>query len=359
MMRTGRPTIRLELSEQERVQLERLASARKSAQAEAKRARIVLLSAAGDDDKTVASKLTMSAHSVGKWRRRYAAEGLAGLSDAPRSGAPRSISDEKVAEILRMTLEQKPPRATHWSTRSMARKMGLSNERVSRIWNTFGLQPHRAETFQLSTDPFFVEKVRDVVGLYLSPPNNALVLSLDEKSQCQALERSQPILPMGPGVPEGQTHDYFRHGTTTLFAALDVKSGEVYAQCKSRHRQKEFLDFLRHLEKITPPELDLHVIVDNYGTHKTKSVRQWLLRHPRWHLHFIPTHSSWLNQVERFFAKITTEVIRRGSFRSLPELKKAILQYIQEHNQDPSPFRWTATPDQIFDKISNFCSKLT
>lgn len=358
-MAGGRPTIRLELTTAQRSELEQLTRARKSAQAEAMRAKAVLLSADGLTDQQVAREIGLSNASVGKWRKRYAAEGMAGLTDAPRSGAPRSIGDDQVAEVLRLTLESKPEQGTHWSTRKMADKVGISNERVSVIWRIFGLQPHRTETFQLSTDPFFVEKVRDVVGLYMSPPENALVLCVDEKSQCQALERSQPILPMMPGLPERRSHDYFRHGTTTLFAALDVKTGEVYAQCQPRHRHQEFLKFLRHIEKTTPPDLDLHVIVDNYAAHKTKAVRQWLVRHPRWQLHFIPTHSSWLNQVERFFAKITLEVIRRGSFASVAQLRTAILEYIDQHNADPAPFNWTATADQIFEKITRYCNKLS
>jgi transposase len=357
-MSRGRPTVRIELSESQRRELEQLTKARKSAQAEATRARAVLLCAEGLHDGEVAPRVGLSSHSVGKWRRRYLEEAMTGLSDAPRSGPPRQISDEQVAELLRLTLESKPERGTHWSTRKMAAKMGLSNERVSVIWRTFGLQPHRTESFQLSTDPYFVEKVRDVVGLYLSPPQNALVLCVDEKSQCQALERSQPILPMISGRPARHSHDYFRHGTTTLFAALDVKTGEVYAQCQPRHRQEEFVGFLRHLEATIPQDLQLHVVMDNYAVHKTKAVRQWLLRHPRWHLHFIPTHSSWLNQVERFFAKITQEVIRRNSFTGLAQLKKAILDYIANHNQNPTPFRWTATADRIFEKIGGYCNKL-
>lgn len=358
-MAGGRPTIRLKLSKEQLGELQRMADARKTPQAEARRAQAVLLSAEGLDDKEVGKRVGLSNTSAGKWRKRYAQEGIGGLTDAPRSGPPRTISDEKVAEVLRLTLETKPAQGTHWSTRRMAARAGISNERVSVIWRTFGLAPHRSESFQLSTDPHFVEKVRDVVGLYMSPPSNALVLSLDEKSQCQALERAQPILPMMPGgAPERASHDYFRHGTTTLFAAMDVKTGEVFAQCKPRHRQKEFLEFLRHIERTTQPGLAIHVVVDNYATHKTTAVRQWLLRHPRWQLHFIPTHSSWLNQVERFFAKITLEVIRRGSFTSVPNLRKAIVNYIDTYNVDPKPFVWTATAERIFEKIEKFCGKL-
>lgn len=357
-MAGGRPTIRLELTGLERAELTRITEARKAPQAEAKRARAVLLSADGLDDKEVGRKVGFSNSTAGKWRKRYAMEGIAGLTDAPRSGPPRTIGDEKVAEVLRLTLASKPKKGTHWSTRKMAAKAGISNERVSVIWRAFGLAPHRAETFQLSTDPHFVEKVRDVVGLYVSPPHNALVLSLDEKSQCQALERSQPVLPMMSGSPERSSHDYFRHGTTTLFAALDVKTGEVFAQCKPRHRQKEFLEFLRHIERSTPADLAIHVIMDNYGTHKTKAVREWFVRHPRWQFHFIPTHSSWLNQVERFFAKITLEVIRRGSFTSVHQLRNAILDYIESHNDDPKPFSWSVSADRIFEKIEKYCNKL-
>lgn len=358
LMKRGRPAQRPKLSDQERAELLRMAEARKTPQAEARRARSVLLSGDGLSDEEISGLVGLSRPSVGKWRKRFLAEGIGGLSDAPRSGPPRQISDEQVAEILRLTLEAKPEQSTHWSTRTMAAKVGISNERVSVIWRTFGLAPHRSETFQLSTDDYFVEKVRDVVGLYMSPPQNALVLSVDEKSQCQALERSQLILPMMSGMPERASHDYFRHGTTTLFAALDVKTGEVFAQCKPRHRQAEFIEFLRHIERSTPQELSIHVIVDNYATHKTKAVREWLLRHPRWQLHFIPTHSSWLNQVERFFAKITLSVIRRGSFTSVAQLRNAILRYVDNHNQNPVPFRWSASPERIFEKIKKFCNKL-
>jgi transposase len=303
-------------------------------------------------------KVGWCAQTVGTLRRRFYQVRLEGLCDLPRSGAPRTISDEKVAEVVRLTLETKPKQATHWSTRAMARRCGLSNETIHRIWKTFGLQPHRSETFQLSTDPQFVEKVRDVVGLYMSPPQNALVLCLDEKSQIQALERSQPILPLAVHQPERQTSDYFRHGTTSLFAALDVASGEVYARCQRRHRQSEFLTFLRQLEASTPKGLEIHAILDNYAAHKTAKVRLWIARHPRWHLHFIPTHSSWLNQVERFFAKITDQRIHRESFRSVEHLKKAILDYIQHHHKNPKPFKWTASAELILHKVEHLCNSL-
>ena len=358
-MKTGRPKQPLILTEQERDSLVKASRRRSAGNQDVVRAKVILLCADGLANRDVAHRTGLSEHTVGTWRKRFLETRMAGLIDLPRSGRPRSIGDEKVAEIIRMTLETKPDKATHWSTRSMAAKAGCSNERVSRIWRTFGLRPHRIETFQLSTDPLFVEKVRDVAGLYLSPPQNALVLCVDEKSQIQALERSQPILPLRPGQAERHTADYFRHGTTTLFAALDVKTGEVYGQCHKRHSQNELLEFFRHLERTTPPELDLHLVMDNYATHKTERVRQWLARHPRWHIHFIPTHSSWLNQVERFFAKITNEMIRRGSFRSVVELKSSILRYLDAHNADPKPFRWTATPEAILSKVENICKKLS
>lgn len=358
-MPIGRPTVPITLTEEEKSQLTAICRRSKTPQAEARRARVILACAEGLNNDQVAGKTGFCAHTVGKLRKRFSQSRLRGLFDLPRSGAPRKISDEKVAEVVRLTLESKPKQATHWSTRSMAERCGLSNERVHRIWKTFGLQPHRAETFQLSTDPAFVEKVRDVVGLYMSPPQNALVLCIDEKSQIQALERSQPIFPLGVDRPERHTSDYFRHGTTSLFAALDVASGEVYARCQKRHRQQEFLVFLKQLEQSTPKELEIHAVLDNYAAHKTQKVRLWLARHPRWHLHFIPTHSSWLNQVERFFAKITEQRIRRESFRSVEELRKTILAYIKHHNQNPKPFKWTASADLILGKVESFCKSLT
>lgn len=357
-MPIGRPTVPITLTEEEKIQLTAICRRSKTPQAEARRARVILACAEGLNNDQVAEKTGFCPHTVGKLRKRFSQSRLRGLFDLPRSGAPRKISDEKVAEVVRLTLESKPKQATHWSTRSMAERCGLSNERVHRIWKTFGLQPHRAETFQLSTDPAFVDKVRDVVGLYISPPQNALVLCIDEKSQIQALERSQPIFPLGVDRPERHTADYFRHGTTSLFAALDVASGQVYARCQKRHRQQEFLVFLKQLEQSTPKELEIHAVLDNYAAHKTQKVRLWLARHPRWHLHFIPTHSSWLNQVERFFAKITEQRIRRESFRSVEELRKTILAYIEHHNQNPKPFKWTASADLILGKVESFCKSL-
>jgi transposase len=358
-MRTGRPTLPIVLTPQERQELEAICRRSKAPQAEASRARVILGCAAGLNNGQVCEKTGLCPHTVGRLRKRFYEARVAGVFDLPRSGAPRQISDEQVAEVVRLTLETKPEQATHWSTRSMAQRCGLSNERVHRIWKTFGLQPHRSETFQLSTDPLFVEKVRDVVGLYVSPPQNALVLCLDEKSQIQALERSQPIFPLSANHPERSTSDYFRHGTLSLFAALDVASGEVYAHCRKRHRQKEFLAFLQDLEAAVPPALDIHAVLDNYAAHKTPKVRLWIAKHPRWHLHFIPTHSSWLNQVERFFAKITEQRIRRDSFRSVRQLREAILSYIAHHNQNPKPFKWTASAEMILGKVEHFCKSLS
>jgi len=357
-MRTGRPTVPIVLTAEERQQLETICRRSKTPQVEASRARVILACAQGLNNTQVCNKIGLCLHTVGRLRKRFDQSRVEGIFDLPRSGAPRKISDEKIAEVVRLTLETKPKQATHWSTRSMALRCGLSNERIHRIWKTFGLQPHRSETFQLSTDPLFVEKVRDVVGLYLSPPQNALVLCVDEKSQIQALERSQPIFPLSVNQPERHTSDYFRHGTVSLFAALDVASGEVYARCQKRHRQKEFLLFLQQLEDSTPQDLEIHAVLDNYAAHKTPNVRLWIAKHPRWHLHFIPTHSSWLNQVERFFAKITQQRIRRESFRSVKHLRDAILDYIKHHNNNPKPFKWTASAEMILGKVENFCKSL-
>jgi len=357
-MRTGRPTLAIVLSPEELLQLQSIVRRSKAPQAEVRRARAVLGFAQGLNNLQVARKVGLCAHSAGRLRTRFNDVRMQGLFDLPRSGAPRSISDEKVADVIRWTLESKPPHATHWSTRSMGRRSGLSNESISRIWRTFGLQPHRTETFQLSTDPQFVDKVRDVVGLYVSPPQNALVLCIDEKSQIQALERSQPVLPLAPGQPERHTSDYFRHGTLSLFAALDVASGKVYARCRKKHRQQEFLAFLKQVDAQTPPGLEIHVVLDNYAAHKTPAVRRWIVRHPRWHLHFIPTHSSWLNQVERFFAQITMQRIRRESFRSVRQLRETIVAYVDHHNKSPSPFIWTASADLILGKVEYLCKSL-
>jgi transposase len=308
----------------------------------------------------VAAKRRITLATVGKWRARFVRERLGGLADAPRPGQPRKLTDAKVEEVVTRTLESRPEPATHWSTRSMARASGLNQNAIVRIWKAFGLKPHLQENFKFSTDPFFVEKVRDVVGLYVNPPEQtrAVVLSVDEKSQCQALERSQPILPLRPGQPERRTHDYHRHGTTSLFAALDVATGRVIGRCHKRHRHQEFLRFLDQIEAEVPAHLEIHIILDNYGTHKTPKVLRWFARHPRYHLHFTPTSASWLNQIERWFAKITQERIRRDAFRSVAELERAILAYIDAHNEHPKPFVWTASADLILGKVQSLCERI-
>jgi transposase len=357
VMALGRPKAPLVLTDDERAKLQSWADRPTSAQRLALRARIVLACADGRDNKAVAKALRITPHTVGKWRARFVEDRLEGLADEPRPGAPRSLADAKVEEVITRTLETKPDNATHWSTRGMAERTGLSQSAVVRIWHAFGLQPHKSETFKLSTDPFFVEKVRDVVGLYLSPPERAIVLSVDEKSQVQALDRTQPLLPLGPGQAERHTHDYVRHGTTSLFAALDVATGSVIGKCYRRHRQQEFVRFLEEIDAAIPPEegVTIHLVMDNYGTHKTPRVKRWLQRHPRYAVHFTPTSASWLNQVERFFAEVTEKRIRRGVFRSVQALEAAIKDYLEKHNLDPKPFVWTATADLIFKKLQNTC----
>jgi transposase len=310
-------------------------------------------------NKAVAARLGVCAATVGTWRNRFVARRLDGLVDEPRPGAPRTVTDADVERVVTRTLETKPKTATHWSTRGMAKATGLSQSAVSRIWRAFGLKPHRSETFKLSTDPYFVEKVRDVVGLYMSPPERAIVLSVDEKSQVQALDRTQPVLPMTPGQAERGTHDYVRNGTTSLFAALDVATGKVIGRCHRRHRHQEFLKFLDHVDAslVKEPGVSIHLVLDNYATHKTPAVKRWLLRHPEYHLHFIPTSSSWLNQVERFFAEITEKRIRRGVFKSVQALEQAIAEYLAEHNADPKPFAWVADADAILDRIKRVCER--
>jgi transposase len=359
-MAGGRPKAGLELLHTERSELEALARRRKTAQAFALRARIVLACAEGQSNTAVAAKLGVSLPTVGKWRRRFVERRMEGLYDEPRSGAPRTVTDEAVAHVVTLTLESKPPHATHWSTRSLAAHVGMSQTAVNRIWRAFGLQPHRQETFKFSDDPQFVDKVRDVVGLYVSPPDHALVLSVDEKSQVQALDRSQPLLPMTPGSPERRTHDYYRHGTTSLFAALNVVTGQVIGQCQRRHRHQEFLKFLRYLDKTLPkqPGREIHLVMDNYATHKTPAVQRWFQRHPEYHVHFTPTGASWLNQVERFFAEITNRRIRRGVFRSVRALEQAIRDYLDHHNKAPRPFTWTADADTILQRVANVCKRI-
>jgi transposase len=356
-MRTGRPVARIELSAEVSAILGGYVQRRKTAQALALRARIVLGCAAGLSNKAVAARERVTAQTVGKWRRRFVERGVDGLLDEPRPGAPRTIDDAKVETVIVQTLESQPQGATHWSTRSMARHSGISTSSVGRIWRAFGLQPHRVETFKLSTDPLFVDKVRDIVGLYLNPPDRAMVLCVDEKSQIQALDRTQPLLPMRPGQIERRSHDYQRHGTTSLFAALDIATGRVIGRCYQRHRAVEFRKFLATVEEAVPAELDIHLVLDNYATHKAPPVKTWLARHPRYHLHFTPTSASWLNQVERWFALLADKQIKRGVHRSVHELKAAITAFLQAHNDDPKPFIWTKTAEDILQTIARYCSQ--
>lgn len=355
----ARPKPELVLSDDERRTLTRWAARPKSAQRLALRARIVLACAGEPSNKAVARQLGICRTTVGTWRSRFVARRLDGLTDDPRPGAPRTVTDEAVERVVTRTLEAMPAHATHWSTRRMAEASGLSPSTVGRIWRAFGLKPHRADTFKLSTDPYFVEKVRDVVGLYLSPPEKAIVLCVDEKPQVQALERTQPVLPMGPARTERATHDYTRHGTTSLFAALNVGTGAVIGRCHRRHRHQEFIRFLDHVHATLPrePGVSVHVVLDNYATHKTAAVKRWFLRHPEYHLHFTPTSGSWLNQVERFFAALTEDRLRRGVFTSVPQLERAIADYLAEHNKDPRPFAWTADADAILDRIKRVCER--
>jgi len=344
----------LGLDDVERRELTLLASRRRTAQGLALRARIILACAEGEQSKVVAARLGIDPDTVGKCRRRFAE--LEGLWDEPRSGTPRTIEDARIEAVIVRTLGTKPPDATHWSSRGMAQASGLSVSTVQRIWRAFGLQPHRLETFKLSTDPDFVAKVRDVVGLYVAPPERAIVLCVDEKSQIQALDRSQPMLPMRPGQAARRSHDYKRHGTTSLFAALDIATGRVIGKCYGRHRAKEFRKFLDQIEAAVPGDLDVHLVMDNYATHKTPLIRNWLAKRPRWHVHLTPTSSSWLNQVERFFALITERKIRRGIYRSVAALRAEITSFIEHHNAEPKPFRWTKSADDILSSIERFCA---
>jgi transposase len=359
-MAGGRPKVELILSDDERETLQRWARRAKTSQHLALRSRIILACGRGISNTEVSDELAVSMPTVGKWRKRFIEGRLDGLLDEPRPGAPRKVSDADVERVVTQTLESKPANATHWSTRSMAKATGMSQSAISRIWRAFGLQPHRIESFKLSTDPQFIDKVRDIVGLYMSPPENAIVLCVDEKSQVQALDRSQPLLPLEPGRPERRTHDYARHGTTSLFAALNVATGEVIGRCHQRHRQQEFLKFLELIDQTIPeePGVEIHLVMDNYATHKAPRVQRWLIKRPRYHVHFTPTSASWLNQVERFFAEITEKRIRRSAFRSVPALKKAILDYLDQHNQNPQPFRWTADADKILKRVANVCKRI-
>jgi transposase len=356
-MALGRPKAALVVTAEEREALERWARRPKTAQALVQRARIVLACSTGLPNTTVARRIGVTMQTVGKWRQRFVTRRLDGLLDEPRPGAPRRVTDAHIERVLTRTLETRPRAATHWSTRGMAAKVGLSQSTISRIWRAFALQPHRTATFKLSRDPLFIEKVRDIVGLYLAPPEKALVLCVDEKTQIQALDRTQPLLPMRPGQVERRTHDYTRHGTTSLFAALDVKAGTVLGECHRRHRSVDFRRFLDTIDANVPPTLDVHLILDNYGTHKTALIHRWLAKRPRFHLHFTPTSASWLNLVERWFAALTEKWLRRGSHRSTRQLEEAIAQYLTLTNQTPKPFVWTKTADEILESVARFCQR--
>lgn len=350
----ARPKVEIELTEDERVELQRLSRRSRSNRHVALRAKMILASASGLSDVAVAAKLRCSNVTVGTWRKRFAKQRMDGLYDEPRVGGPRKITDEKVEQIVIETLETTPKGRTHWSTRKMAEKAEISASSVGRIWRAHGLKPHIVRGFKLSNDPQFIEKVRDIVGLYMNPPDHAVVFSFDEKPQIQALERAQPVLPMDLGMPERQTHNYVRHGTLDLFAALNVATGEVIAKTKKQHRAKDFVAFLRDLDKAVDDSLEVHVILDNLSAHKSFVVKRWLVRHPRFRLHFTPTYASWLNLVERFFALLTEEALRRGSHTSIPQLRTAIYDYVEVHNEEGKPFVWTKSADEILDRVREF-----
>ena len=358
-MGIGRPTRPLNVTSEEREKLAMLARRPKTGQAVAMRARIVLGCDEGLSNGAVAKRLQITGATVCKWRERFRVNRLEGLLDEPRPGAPRSITDKKVEAVVTKTLESMPANSTHWSTRLMANKTGLSQTAIVRIWHAFGLQPHRVKNFKFSKDPQFIEKVRDIVGLYMNPPDHAMVLCIDEKSQVQALNRTQPILPIAPGVPARQSHDYERHGVTSLFAALDVASGVTISNCYRRHRHQEFLRFLGDVDASLPRGLDVHLLMDNSGTHKVKKVRGWLARHPRYHIHFTPTSGSWLNMVERLFAEVTQRCVRRGSHTAVRELEKAMLDYLDRRNRNPKPFIWKADADLILGKVERLCQRIS
>jgi transposase len=358
-MGIGRPTKPLNVTSEEKEKLALLARRPKTGQAMATRARIVLGCDEGLNNGAVAKRLKITQATVCKWRERFRVSRLEGLLDEPRPGAPRSVTDKQVEAVVTKTLESMPANSTHWSTRLMAKKAGLSQTAVVRIWHAFGLQPHRVENFKFSKDPQFVEKVRDIVGLYMNPPDRAIVLCVDEKSQVQALNRTQPILPLAPGVPARQSHDYERHGVTSLFAAMDVASGVTISNCYRRHRHQEFLRFLNDVDANLPRGLDVHLVMDNYGTHKVSKVRGWLARHPRYHVHFTPTSGSWLNLVERLFAEVTERCVRRGSHTAVAQLEKAMLTYLDKRNQNPKPFVWTADADLILGKVERLCQRIS
>jgi len=358
-MRLGRPVPTIVLTTDERETLERWARRPTTAQAVALRARLVLRCAAGETATAIARDVHVTKQTVGKWRGRFVARRLDGLLDEPRPGVPRKITDAHVERVLTATLESTPRDATHWSTRSLAQHCEMSQTAIARIWKAFALQPHRVETFKLSKDPLFIDKVRDIVGLYLDPPARALLLSVDEKSQIQALDRTAPLLPMRPGQAERRTHDYVRHGTTSLFAALDVATGRVIGECHRRHRSREFLRFLDTIDHTVPADLDIHLIMDNYGTHKTAQVRRWFARHPRFHVHFTPTSASWLNLVERWFATLTQKQIKRGAHRSTRALETAIREYLTISNEAPKPFVWHKTADEILASVARYCQRIS
>ncbi|HEX6657251.1 MAG TPA: IS630 family transposase [Ilumatobacter sp.] len=358
MGRRGAPMAELVLSDEERDTLQRWARRPTTAQALALRCRIVLACAQGRTNTEVADQLGVNRMTVGKWRARFLTDRLNGLHDEPRPGGPRSIGDDDVERVIVKTLEETPRDATHWSTRSMAQAAGMSQSAVSRIWRAFGLKPHLVDSFKLSPDPLFIDKVRDVVGLYLNPPDAAVVLCVDEKSQIQALDRTAPVLPLIPGTPERRTHDYRRHGTTNLYAALDVASGQVIADLTPRHRAEEFRRFLNLIDRSVPADLDVHVIVDNNATHKTPAIHTWLLRHPRFTMHFTPTYSSWLNLVERWFAELTNRWLRRGTHRSTRQLVASIRTWINDWNDNPKPFIWHKTADEILESLANYCQRI-
>jgi len=354
MAKTGRPKAELSVTDDERIELERLTKRVRANRDLGFRARIVLACCAEPSNSVVARRLRCTGQTVGKWRNRFIQNRLDGLYDEPRVGGPRKITDDEVEAIVVKTLETKPEGQTHWSTREMARRVGLSHTMIGRIWRTFGLKPHVSESFKLSPDPQLVAKIRDVVGLYMNPPANAVVFAVDEKSQIQALERAQPILPMDLGQPERRTHNYVRNGTLDLFAALNVATGEVIARCKPQHRSQDFVGFLRDIEARVEHDLEIHVVLDNLSTHKAPPVHRFMLRHPRFHLHFTPTYASWLNLVERFFGLLTEQALKRGSFTSIPQLREAILAYVNVHNERNKPFRWTKTADEILEKMRRF-----
>jgi transposase len=359
MAELGRPKAELVLTDDERDTLERWARRPKSAQALALRCRIVLECAGGHTNREVSRRLLVSEATVSKWRRRFISKRLEGLHDEPRPGVPRSITDDHVEALIVATLEQTPTDATHWSTRSMAKASGMSQSAVSRIWRAFGLKPHLVDSFKLSPDPQFVEKVRDVVGLYLNPPEGALVLCVDEKTQIQALDRTAPVLPLRPGLPERRTHDYVRGGTTNLYAALDIASGQVISDMTERHRALEFRAFLNLINRSVPEDLEVHVVVDNSSTHKTPEIHRWLVRHPRFTLHFTPTYSSWMNLVERWFAELTNKWLRRGTHRSTKELEASINHWIDSWNDEPKPFVWHKSADEILDTLATYCARIS